>query len=253
MDIEELRTHLGDELFTQVSEKLAGVSDLRVISTANGSWIPKAKFDEERKTVKQLQDTIASMTQDAEKRVDELNAAIREREQATTDGASATQKVREELQGVIDRMTAEAQTRDAELTTAKADLEAVRGDLAAAKTDIATRVGTIAELTKTIEEHKGTISALNRDAKERRMIRAAGARDEDVVIKLIDQGRVSEGEDGTLAGVAEQLEELKKSSGYLFSREHPQRGGFNGGREEKKPPQPATADVNAAIRAAFGR
>lgn len=246
MDIEELRTHLGDELFTQVSEKLADVNDLRIIDTASGAWIPKARFEEERKvakTARALQDTIDTMTHEAEER--EANAAktLREKESAFNkrieEANAANEEAKQQLQTEIDRLTAEAQARETEFE--------------ALKTDNATKTGTIAELTQSLAERDGTISSLHREAKERRMIRNAGARDEEVVLKLIDQGRVSEGEDGALIGVQEQLEELKKTSGYLFSREHPQRGGFTGGKEPTKIDQPKTADVNAAIRAAFGR
>lgn len=247
MEIEELKVHLGDELYEQVSEKLSGVDNLRVINTASGAWIPKAKFEDERKAAKELQanmqSTIDTLTHEAEERETKAAQTLRDRESVHTkklaEATAAVEETRSKLQAEIDKLTADAQTKATEFE--------------ALKTDLTSKAGTIAELTKTVAERENTISSLYREAKERRLIRASGARDEDVVLKLIDQGKVSEGENGSLVGLSEQLEDLKKSSGYLFSREHAQRGGFTGGKEQTNVKQPATADVNAAIRAAFGR
>lgn len=62
MDITILKQHLGDELFAQVSEKLGSVDGLTIISTGDGSWIPKARFQNELDKVKALNANIASLT-----------------------------------------------------------------------------------------------------------------------------------------------------------------------------------------------
>lgn len=62
MDITILKQHLGDELFAQVTEKLGSVEGLTIISTGDGSWIPKARFQNELDKVKALNANIASLT-----------------------------------------------------------------------------------------------------------------------------------------------------------------------------------------------
>ena len=54
MDATMLKAHLGDELFAQVAAKLNPIEGLSIIATNDGSWIPKARFDEERGKVKTL-------------------------------------------------------------------------------------------------------------------------------------------------------------------------------------------------------
>lgn len=43
-----LQPVLGDEIFAQFSEKMSGAKGITLVNTADGSYIPKAKLDEER-------------------------------------------------------------------------------------------------------------------------------------------------------------------------------------------------------------
>lgn len=47
-----LQPVLGDELFAQVSEKLNAAEGITLVNTADGSYVPKAKLDEERNVSK---------------------------------------------------------------------------------------------------------------------------------------------------------------------------------------------------------
>ena len=63
MDVSTLKAHLGDDLFGQVEAALKDVDGLTIIPTNDGSWIPKAKFDEETGKQKTLKATIDTLKQ----------------------------------------------------------------------------------------------------------------------------------------------------------------------------------------------
>lgn len=60
-NIDFLKPALGDELFAQVSEKLQGAEGITLVNTADGSYVPKAKLDEERNTSKSYKTQIDEM------------------------------------------------------------------------------------------------------------------------------------------------------------------------------------------------
>lgn len=66
MSIDFLKPFLGDELFAQVSEKLEGAQGLTLVNTADGSYVPKAKFNEANNTVKTLQQQVQTLTAELE-------------------------------------------------------------------------------------------------------------------------------------------------------------------------------------------
>lgn len=74
MSYEFLRPVLGDELYAQVDEKLSG-SELNIINLSDGSYIPKAKFDDERKKNKTLNESIADLTKQLGEAQDQINSA----------------------------------------------------------------------------------------------------------------------------------------------------------------------------------
>ena len=84
-------------------------------------------------------------------------------------------------------------------------------------------------------------------------IRGSKAKNADVVLRMVDQSKVSiDGEN--LLGLSEQLEALKKSDAYLFE----DAPGANGGVDPHQNPSGSGAannnwSVNQAIRAAAGR
>lgn len=100
MDISSLKTHLGDELYTQVEEKLKGVEGLSVIPTNDGSWVPKSRLDEELNKIKDYRTTVST-----------LNKQLEEAKKAGQDTTT--------LQATIDSLKAQVAERDSTITGMK--------------------------------------------------------------------------------------------------------------------------------------
>lgn len=109
MDISSLKPHLGDELYTQVEEKLKAIEDMTLIPTKDGSWVPKTRLDEELNKLKDSRTTISTLTkqlEDAKKAgesvttlqatIDSLKQQVTERDQTIT-GMKRSGKIREAL------------------------------------------------------------------------------------------------------------------------------------------------------------
>ena len=168
------------------------------------------------------------------------------------DSRKTEEKVRreaEDFRGRLREMEAGLAQRDAEI----ARLTVLQGDweekCRGLEGEMEKRNRSLEELRAGLEERDGTIRALHRDAYERRLVHESRARDPEVVMKLLDQDRVRPEKDGTWSGVREQLEGLKRRSAYLFHPEADERGGFVMGAGRTR----EGADVNTAIRSAFGR
>ncbi len=82
MDLTFLKPFLGDDLYSQVEAKLQNATGLTLANIADGSYIPKNKFDTERNTVKALTTQVNDLTTQlaaakaAGGNVDALNAQI---------------------------------------------------------------------------------------------------------------------------------------------------------------------------------
>lgn len=91
MNIDFLKPVLGDELFAQVSEKLEGAQGITLVNSADGSYVPKAKFNEANNSVKTLTQQVQTLTQELETakaaagNVDELNQQITKLQQDVAD------------------------------------------------------------------------------------------------------------------------------------------------------------------------
>ena len=59
---EYLKPILGDELFAQFVEKMNGATGVTLVNTADGSFVPKAKFDDANDKAKTLSQQIATLT-----------------------------------------------------------------------------------------------------------------------------------------------------------------------------------------------
>ena len=77
MDMDFLKDALGDDLFAQVSEKLNGNESIRLANVANGSYIPKDKYDLERQNVRAQKQQIDELN----KKICELTAQLEEAKQ----------------------------------------------------------------------------------------------------------------------------------------------------------------------------
>lgn len=89
-----LQPVLGDELFAQFSEKMGEAKGITLVNTADGSFVPKSKLDEERTVSKQYKSQI-----------DELNGKLTQLQQVA-DGSEA-------LKGQITQLQSDIAAKDA--------------------------------------------------------------------------------------------------------------------------------------------
>lgn len=236
MDITELKTALGDELFEQVAEKVAGVDNLTLINKADGKWIPKARFDAERQTAKSLQEQIT-----------DLNNQLAESAKTVE---STNESYKAQI-GKLQETIGKHEARISELTTGINERDTKIGSLTE---DLKTRDGTIEGLNKAVSERDANISGMRREAKIRKEVAKFHPKDDDLVYRLIDQTKIGEGEDGSLTGIDEQIEDLKKEHAYMFGKEYSRKGGVTEPDVKQQIEKTSTNEkANAAIRAAFAR
>lgn len=139
MNLDFLKPVLGDELFPQVVEKLKG-SGMQLANVADGSYIPKAKFDEQLEKVHTLQ-TAVSQRDDMIKAEQAKNASV------------------DTLQAKIDQLTKDVADRDAKIKGVTMDYR-IKDELRGMK---ARNVDVIMPLLKrdTITEKDGKLSGLS--------------------------------------------------------------------------------------------
>lgn len=140
MDISSLKTHLGDELYTQVEEKLKGVEGLSVIPTNDGSWVPKSRLDEELNKIKDYRTTVST-----------LNKQLEEAKKAGQDTTT--------LQATIDSLKAQVAERDSTITGMKRSGK-IREALQKAKVRDAAIVEKLLDASKIGEDDKGQLTGL---------------------------------------------------------------------------------------------
>ena len=112
MDITMLKEYLGDELYARAEEKLGGVGDLQVIAAHDGSWLPRARLDQEIAKRRELQGTVESLTgalDEARKQSEESGALRAEVERLGRELESHDRRAR--LREALTR----AQARDVDL------------------------------------------------------------------------------------------------------------------------------------------
>lgn len=88
-----LKPALGDELFAQVEEKLANAKGITLVNTADGSYVPKAKLDEER-----------NISKGYKTQIDELNGELTKLKESATDA--------EALKGQITQLQSDIAAKD---------------------------------------------------------------------------------------------------------------------------------------------
>jgi hypothetical protein len=145
MDISSLKPHLGDELFTQVEEKLKSVDGLTVIPTNDGSWVPKTRLDEELGKIKDHRATISTLTK-------QLEEAKKAGESVTT------------LQATIDSLKSDIAQRDATITGMKRSGK-IQAALVKAKARDAAVVEKLLDASKIGEDDKGNLTGLDDQVK----------------------------------------------------------------------------------------
>ena len=86
-----------------------------------------------------------------------------------------------------------------------------------------------AEAKKAEEAHKATITQMKRDSAIESALTSAKARNTKAVRALLDEGKLVLNDDGTLSGIKEQIEAVKKDNAFLFDSSDDDNGGGNGG------------------------
>lgn len=128
MDLKEL---LGEELYSQVQEKLG---DHKIDIVSNGQWIPKAKFDELNESVKEYKQQLKSRDEQLEelKKIDAegLQAKIKELQEANQ---KAEQEWQEKLQKQqfefsLDKALTSARVRNPKAVKALLDTDVIKLD-----------------------------------------------------------------------------------------------------------------------------
>lgn len=145
MDISSLKTHLGEELYGQVSEKLKDVEGFTVIPTNDGSWVPKTRLEEELTKLKDSRTTISTLT----KQLEEAKKA--------GEGATA-------LQATIDSLKQQITDRDNTITGMKRSGK-IQEALRKAKVRDAAIVERLLDASKIGEDDKGNLTGLDDQVK----------------------------------------------------------------------------------------
>lgn len=158
MNLDFLKPVLGDELFAQVADKVKG-SGLNLVNIADGSYIPKAKFDEQLDKVKGLQKDLADRDEQIKQEqaknatVDALNMQI---DQLKQDVAAKTQQ--------LDSLTMDYDIKDFVRAAKPKDLDIVVGLLNREK--ISKKDGKLSgveEQLKALQESKGFLFDTEQD------------------------------------------------------------------------------------------
>ena len=116
------------------------------------------------------------------------------------------------------------------LKKANATLEELKGK-AGLSDEYKAQIDKLKEEAKKAEEtHKATITQMKRDSAIDSALASAKARNSKAVRALLDEGKLVLNEDGTLSGLKEQIEAVKKENAFLFdSSDDDNGGGGNGG------------------------
>ena len=139
MDITALKAQLGDELYAQAAEKLKDVEGMSIIQTNDGSWLPKARLDDEIGKHRATKAALADLTKQLEEAkkagegsealkeaVEALKAQLAERD-STISGMKRSQKVRAALAKANAKDPAQiGEDEKGELTGVEEQLKALR-------------------------------------------------------------------------------------------------------------------------------
>lgn len=121
---------------------------------------------------------------------------------------------------------------DENLKKANATLEELKGK-AGLSDEYKAQIDKLKDEAKKAEEaHKATIAQMKRDSAIESALTSAKARNTKAVRALLDEGKLVLNEDGTLSGLKEQIEAVKKDNAFLFdsSDDDNNGGGGNGGK-----------------------
>lgn len=119
---------------------------------------------------------------------------------------------------------------DENLKKANATLEELKGKAGLSEEYKAQIDALKAEAKKAEEAHKATVAQMKRDNAIESALASAKARNSKAVRALLDEGKLVLNDDGSISGLKEQIEAVKKDNAFLFdSSDDDNGGGGNGG------------------------
>lgn len=124
------------------------------------------------------------------------------------------QDIENAKQNAIAAEKARADGLQTQLDTLTADLTTARNEAITAK-DMKTR----------LEAAEAKVKAFQRSTAIHDSLAQYKPRDAKMLAKLLDDSKINIADDGTISGLAEQVEALKQSSGYLFTDTPAEKGG----------------------------
>lgn len=99
MDIGMLKEYLGDTLYAQAEEKLSAIEGLQVIAAHDGTWLPKARLDEEIAKRRELQGALEARVEELTRELEDSRKSARMREALAKAGARDAALVERLLKG----------------------------------------------------------------------------------------------------------------------------------------------------------
>ena len=109
------------------------------------------------------------------------------------------------------------------------------------------------KLTADLADRDKTITGMKREGKIRAVVAKSNPHDVDMVMRLLDQTKISEDDKGNVTGVDDQLTAMRKDSPFLFGAGG-QHGGWGGGKNPSENDKAGSnSEINSIIRAAAGR
>lgn len=88
----------------------------------------------------------------------------------------------------------------------------------------------------TTKDYEAKLTKIKLDTAVKEALKQAKVKDIELATKLINYDNIKLSDDGTVVGINEQIEPMKKERDYLFEKEVPGTGHFNTGGTDKNPP-----------------
>ncbi len=239
-NLEFLKPVLGDQVYTSFLEKMNEAPGINLVNASDGSYVPKAKFDTEIAAKKQYLSQVEALSREKATLDAEVSTLRNQLQEASETGSKREKDMKKDAE-IIAKLQGEVKQLSGDLEQRKHDLE-----------EAGTFKGEIERLNGIIAERDRSIETIRKQGRLSLMLRESGARNPDVLMRMIDIDKVQE-KDGKVTGLDEQLKALKASDPYLFNDVPAPRGGV-----DNAPQRPLSGDellsrqVNLEIRRAAG-
>ena len=235
-NLDILKPVLGDELYTSFLEKLTGAKGITLINAADGSYVPKAKFDTEIAAKRQYLSQVealgrdkAALDEEIAKLKGDLEAAAKEKSQQKASLGESTKQI-EELKAQIKKLTGDLEGQQKALEEKQKALE-----------EAGAMKGQLEKLAQEVGNRDRALELLRKRGRIENELRRAGARNPEMLGRMIapDSVRI---EKGRVEGLEEQLATLRASDPYLFTETTGPKGGV-----DVPSPVPEVPDVNRQV------